>query len=45
LTRALMIVPAGLVNNWHRELNQVFHLDFEVLAVRDDGPQIQRCQA
>ena len=26
LTRALMVVPAGLVNNWHRELNEVFKL-------------------
>jgi hypothetical protein len=26
LTRALMVVPAGLVNNWHRELNEVFNL-------------------
>jgi SNF2 family DNA or RNA helicase len=32
LKRALMVVPAGLVNNWHRELNDVFHLNFEVLA-------------
>ena len=26
LNRALMVVPAGLVNNWHRELNEVFNL-------------------
>src|SRR5207302_3200753 len=26
LSRALMVVPAGLVNNWHRELNEVFDL-------------------
>ena len=26
LKRALMVVPAGLVNNWHRELNEVFNL-------------------
>jgi SNF2-related domain/Helicase conserved C-terminal domain len=36
LTRALMIVPAGLVNNWHRELNEVFHLDFEVFGSEGD---------
>jgi len=28
LTRALMVVPAGRVNNWHRELNEVCNLDF-----------------
>jgi len=26
MTRALMAVPAGLVNNWRRELNETFHL-------------------
>ena len=31
-----MIVPAGLVNNWHRELNEVFHLDFEVFGSEGD---------
>jgi SNF2 family DNA or RNA helicase len=36
LTRALMIVAAGLVNNWHRELNEVFHLNFEVFGSEDD---------
>jgi SNF2-related domain/Helicase conserved C-terminal domain len=36
LPRALMIVPAGLVNNWHRELNEVFHLDFEVFGSEGD---------
>ena len=36
LTRALMVVPAGLVNNWHRELNQVFNLDFEVFGSEGD---------
>ncbi len=36
LTRALMIVPAGLVNNWHRELNEVFNLDFEVFGSEGD---------
>src|SRR5882672_10408168 len=25
LTRALMVVPAGLVENWRRELNDTFH--------------------
>jgi len=38
LKRALMVVPAGLVNNWHRELNEVFNLDFEVLARRATSP-------
>ena len=32
LTRALMVVPAGLVNNWRRELNETFNLDFEVFS-------------
>lgn len=36
LTRALMVVPAGLVNNWHRELNQVFNLDFEIFGSEGD---------
>ena len=36
LTRALMIVPAGLVNNWHRELNEVFNLEFEVFGSEGD---------
>nr|VFK63346.1 MAG: Helicase conserved C-terminal domain-containing protein [Candidatus Kentron sp. TUN] len=29
-------VPAGLVNNWHRELNEVFNLDFEVFGAEGD---------
>lgn len=36
LRRALMVVPAGLVNNWHRELNEVFHLDFEIFGSEGD---------
>ena len=36
LNRALMVVPAGLVNNWHRELNEVFNLDFEVFGTDGD---------
>ena len=36
LIRALMVVPAGLVNNWHRELNEVFNLDFEVFGSQGD---------
>jgi superfamily II DNA or RNA helicase len=36
LVRALMVVPAGLVNNWHRELNEVFNLDFEVFGSEGD---------
>jgi superfamily II DNA or RNA helicase len=36
LSRALMIVPAGLVNNWRRELNETFHLDFEVFGGEGD---------
>src|ERR1017187_4231340 len=36
LNRALMVVPAGLVNNWHRELNEVFHLNFEVFGSEGD---------
>ncbi len=36
LSRALMVVPAGLVNNWHRELNEVFNLGFEVFGSQGD---------
>lgn len=36
LERAMMIVPAGLVDNWRHELNDVFHLDFEVFGVEGD---------
>ena len=36
MNRALMVVPAGLVNNWHHELNEVFNLDFEVFGVQGD---------
>ena len=36
LYRALIVVPAGLVNNWHRELNEVFHLNFEVFGSEGD---------
>ena len=36
LARALMVVPAGLVENWRRELNDTFHLDFEVFGSEGD---------
>jgi len=36
LNRALMVVPAGLVNNWHHELNNVFNLNFEVFGSEGD---------
>lgn len=36
LERALIIVPAGLVDNWRRELNEVFNLDFEVFGADGD---------
>lgn len=36
LNRALMIVPAGLVENWRRELNDVFALNFEVFGAEGD---------
>ena len=36
LARALMVVPAGLVNNWQRELNETFRLDFEVFGSEGD---------
>lgn len=36
LNRALMVVPAGLVNNWHRELNEVFNLNFEIFGSEGD---------
>lgn len=36
LNRAMMVVPAGLVNNWHQELNEVFNLNFEVFGSEGD---------
>lgn len=36
MSRALIVVPAGLVNNWHCELNEVFNLDFEVFGSEGD---------
>lgn len=36
LTRAMMVVPAGLVENWRRELNDTFSLDFEVFGSQGD---------
>ncbi len=36
LGRALIIVPAGLVNNWRRELTEVFNLNFEVFGSDGD---------
>lgn len=36
LERSLMVVPAGLVENWRRELNDVFNLDFEVFGSEGD---------
>jgi SNF2 family DNA or RNA helicase len=36
LERAIMIVPAGLIDNWQRELNDVFNLDFEVFGSEGD---------
>ncbi len=36
LTRALMVVPASLVENWRHELNDVFNLDFEVFGYEGD---------
>src|SRR5262249_7324909 len=36
LNRALMVVPAGLGNKWHRELNEVFNLNFEVFGSEGD---------
>ena len=36
LKRALIVVPAGLVNNWHSELNEVFNLNFEVFGSEGD---------
>ena len=36
MSRALMIVPAGLVENWRRELNDVFNLNFEVFGSEGD---------
>ena len=36
LNRALIVVPAGLVSNWHRELNEVFNLNFEVFGSEGD---------
>lgn len=36
LHRAMMVVPAGLVENWRHELNDVFNLDFEVFGSEGD---------
>ena len=36
MKRALMVVPAGLLNNWHHELNEVFNLDFEIFGAQGD---------
>ena len=36
LNRALIVVPAGLVENWRRELNETFNLDFEVFGAEGD---------
>ena len=36
LQRAMIVVPAGLVENWRRELNDVFNLDFEVFGSEGD---------
>jgi len=36
MQRAIMIVPAGLVDNWQRELNDVFNLNFEVFGSEGD---------
>ncbi len=36
LQRAMMVVPAGLVENWRHELNDVFNLDFEVFGSEGD---------
>lgn len=36
LRRAMMVVPAGLVENWRRELNEIFNLDFEVFGSEGD---------
>ena len=36
LTRAMMVVPAGLVENWRSELNDLFNLDFEVFGSEGD---------
>jgi SNF2 family DNA or RNA helicase len=36
LNRAIMIVPAGLVENWRHELNDVFNLDYEVFGSEGD---------
>lgn len=44
MTRALMVVPAGLVNNWHQELNQIFNLNFEVFG-RDGDVSDRRSNA
>ncbi len=36
LERVLIIAPAGLVDNWRREMNEVFNLDFEVFGSEGD---------
>jgi superfamily II DNA or RNA helicase len=50
LNRALMVVPAGLVNNWHRELNEVFNRDLVVfdeahhLSAYRSGNKVRRTE-
>ena len=41
MKRALIIVPAGLVDNWRHELNDVFHLDFAVFGKEENGQPIE----
>lgn len=36
MERALIVVSAGLVNNWHRELNEVFNLNYEIFGSERD---------
>lgn len=36
LQRALLVVPAGLVNNWDNELNGKFKLHFDVFGAKGD---------
>lgn len=35
IRRVLIVSPAGLVGNWHRELRNLFHLQFNIITSQD----------
>ena len=41
IRRVMVVAPAGLVGNWHRELRNLFHLQFKIVVgsdTRDGNP-------